>query len=167
MTNWLNNLLVTSSGRPLTADEGERVAEYAESLPERLAAARKLEESHKWLAKQMGDTVAPKAAEWGLPREALVNDFVQSLVAVANAMLLDDRSVLDDTVVGPFRSLAAALDIPSEDLGDLFHAAWSALSRRLEARHAALLHPYFHWAATALTDGEGQSMIETPAPLEV
>ena len=167
MTNWLNKLLVASSGRPLTPDEADRVAEYGESLPDRLAAARRLEESAKWLTKQMTDVVGPKATEWGLPREALVNDFVQSLTAVAHAMLLDDRSVLDETVVRPFQSLAAALDIPGEDLGDLFHAAWAALSRRLEARPAQLLHPYFHWAATALTDGEGQALIETPAPLGV
>lgn len=167
MTNWLNTLLVTSNGRPLTAAEGERVAEYGESLPDRLAAARRLEESHKWLAKQLADVIGPKAAEWGLPREALVNDFVQSLTAVAHAMLLDDPAVLDETVVGPFRSLATALDIPSEELGDLFHAAWAALAKRLEPRQTALLQPYFHWAATALTDGQPQSLIETPAPVEV
>ena len=82
MTNWLNTLLVTSNGRPLTAAEGERVAEYGESLPDRLAAARRLEESHKWLAKQLADVIGPKAAEWGLPREALVNDFVQSQFSI-------------------------------------------------------------------------------------
>ena len=169
MTNWLNTLLVTSSGRPLSAAEGERLAEYGESLPDRLAAARRLEESHKWLAKQLAEVVGPKAAEWGLPREALVNDFVQSLTAVAHAMLLDDRAVLGDTVVGPFRSLAAALDIPPEDLGELFHAAWAALARRLEPRPAALLQPYFHWAATALSDGDPaggdtQSLTATPFP---
>ena len=167
MTNWLNKLMLTSNGRPLTGDEGERLAEYAETLPDRLAAARKLEESHKWLVKQLGEVVAPKAAEWGLPREALVNDFVQSLTAVAQAMLLDDREVLGDTVVAPFRSLADALDIPSEDLGDLLLAAWSSLSRRLEARPAALLQPYFHWAAAALNAGESQSLVETPYPVEV
>ena len=167
MTNWLNKLMLTSNGRPLTADEGERLAEYAEGLPDRLAAARKLEESHKWLAKQLADVVAPKATEWGLPREALVNDFVQSLTAVAQAMLLDDPAVLADTVVAPFKSLADALDIPSEELGELLLAAWSALSRRLEPRPAALLQPYFHWAAAALDAGAPQSLVETPYPVEV
>ena len=167
MSNWLNELMRTSSGRPLTADEGERLAEYAEGLPDRLAAARKLEESHKWLAKQLADVVAPKAAEWGLPREALVNDFVQSLTAVAQAMLVDDRGVLADTVVAPFKGLADALDIPSEELGELLLAAWSALSRRLEGRHAALLRPHFLWAAAALGAGESQSLVETPYPVEV
>ena len=111
--------------------------------------------------------VAPKATEWGLPREALVNDFVQSLTAVAQAMLLDDPAVLADTVVAPFKSLADALDIPSEELGELLLAAWSALSRRLEPRPAALLQPYFHWAAAALDAGAPQSLVETPYPVEV
>ena len=175
MTNWLNRLMTTSNGRPLTADEGERLAEYAESLPDRLAAVRKLEESQKWLAKQLSEVVAPKAAEWGLPREALVNDFVQSLTAVAQAMLADDLEVLATTVVAPFRSLADALDIPAEELGDLLLAAWAALSRRLEAKPATLLQPYFHWAAAALDAGlpasqsqsQSQSLVETPYPVEV
>ena len=173
MTNWLNRLMTTSNGRPLTAAEGERLAEYAESLPDRLAAVRKLEESQKWLAKQLTDVVAPKAAEWGLPREALVNDFVQSLTAVAQAMLADDLEVMAETVVAPFRSLADALDIPADELGDLLLAAWSALSRRLEARPAALLQPYFRWAAEALDAGQSlspshsQSLVETPHPVEV
>ena len=166
MTNWLNKLMLTSNGRPLTAAEGERLAEYAESLPDRLAAARKLEESHKWLAKQLADVVAPKATEWGLPREALVNDFVQSLTAVAQAMLVDDPDVLADTVVSPFKSLADALDIPSEELGELLLAAWSALSRRLDPRSAALLQPHFQWAAEALDAGQPQSLVETPYPIE-
>lgn len=167
MNNWLNRLILTTNGRPFTAAEAERVAEYAESLPDRFAAARRLDESQKWLAKQLSDAVAPRAAEWGLPREPLVADFTHTLAAVAHAMLLDDRGVLDDTVVAPFRGLARALDVPGEELGELFHTAWDILAKRLDATAAGLLGPHFVWAANALAGGEPQALIETPAPVEV
>lgn len=166
-TNWFNRLLTQSNGRPFTAVEAEQIAEYVETLPERLLAAKRLEESQKWLAKQLSDAVAPRAAEWGLPREPLVNDFTHTLSVVAHAMLLDDRTVLDETVVAPFRGLAHALDVPAEELGELFQTAWQLLSKRLEPKYAAMLQPFFAWTADSLRTGESQSLVETPAPAEV
>ncbi len=167
MNNWLNRLVLQSNGRPYTADEAERIAEYAESLPDRLAAANKLDESQKWLVKQLADAVADRAEEWGLPREPLVADFAAGLASVAHAMLLDDPAVLDDTVVAPTRGLARALDVPAEELGELFPLAWGLLSKRLDARSAALLAPHFAWCGSALTGSDAAALIETPAPVEV
>ena len=162
--NWLNDLLLAANGRAYTVAEADRLAEYAESLPDRLSAAKRLEESHKWLGKQLADAIAGRAADWGLPREALVADFLQSLAAVAHAMVMDDRPLLDVSVVAPFRGLADALDVPAEEIGELFHAAWAALARRLEPRPAALLEPYFVWAANSLCGGEAAAVADTPPP---
>lgn len=166
MSNWLNRLVLTTNGRPFTRAEADRIAEYAESLPERLAAARKLEESHKWFARHFSDAIADRAELWGLPREPIVADFTANLAQIAHAMLLDDRGVLDATVVAPGRRLAAALDLEAEDLAELFTTAWGLLSKRLDPAPAALLGPYFVWVSNGLS-GEAQSMVETPAPVEV
>ena len=166
VSNWLNVLVARSNGRPFTRDEADRVAEYAESLPDRLSAAKKLEDSAKWFARQFSDAVADRAERWGLPREPLVADFAANLVQLAHAMILDDVDVLADTAVAPDRSLARALDLPAEDYGELYRTAWAILAKRLEPRPAALLRPYFDYAAAALC-GESQSLVETLLPVEV
>ena len=173
MANWLNRLIVDSNNRPYTGEEAERIAEYAESLPERLACAKKLEESGKWLARQLNDQFAEKAGEWGLPREAVVADFIDGLAAVAHAMLMDDVDSLQESVVAPYTSLAGALELDPEEFGGLFRAAWDALARRLEPKHAALLRPHFEACVAALGEpaparpelpAEPQSLVETHFP---
>jgi len=164
MDNWFNRLVVQSNGRPFTLDEAERIAEFAESLPDRLAAAKRLEESQKWLAKQLSDVVAPKAHSWGLPKDPFTNDFTQTLSAIAQAMLLDDTAMLDQSVIAPFNTLAEALDIPSDELGGLYTIAWEALSRRLDPKSVTLFLPYFSYTARGLQASDFESMIETPMP---
>jgi hypothetical protein len=170
MNNWLNRLITTSNGRPFTVDEAERIAEFAESLPDRLTAAKKLEESQKWLAKQLSDAVAPRAAEWGLPKDPFTNDFAQSLSAIVQSMLLDDVHALEETVIEPFGAIADALDVPREELGELFTIAWQALSKRLDPRSITILQPYFQAVAAGLQGYEtetSQSLVETPLPVEM
>jgi len=163
--NWLNRLIAQSNGRPFTMDEAERIAEFAESLPDRLAAAKKLEDSQKWLAKQLSDAVAPKAHGWGLPKDPFTNDFTQTLSAIAQAMLLDDPKLLDHTVIAPFEALAEALDIPADELGELYTMAWQALSRRLDVKSVSLFLPYFSYTARGLQANDFDSMVETPMPI--
>lgn len=165
MDNWLNRLVTTSNGRPFTAEEAERIAEFAESLPDRLSAAKRLEESQKWLAKQLSDVVGPKAQNWGLPKEPFTNDFTQTLSAISQAMLLDDTSLLDTTVIAPFIALSESLDIPEDELGELYTHAWQALSRRLDAKSVALFLPYFSYTARGLQSSDFESMVETPMPI--
>ena len=160
MNSWLNQLVHASNGRYFTADEGERIVAYAESLPDRLAAAKRVEEAQPWLARHLGDAVGYRAADWGLPREPFAGDFARALTPVVAAMLLDDPDTLDEAVVQPFVGLAAALDVPAGDLGDLFGAAWAGLSGRLDAKSAGLLEPYFHRVAAGLRAAD-------PAPVPV
>jgi hypothetical protein len=150
MNTWLVDLIWSTNGRPFSEDEAERIATYAETLPERLLAVQKLEDSQKWLVKQLNDVVAPKAAEWGLPKEPFTQDFAQSLTALAHAMLTDDFRALDLHVIQPMKDLAEALDIPGEELGNIFNAAWDLLNRRIDPTHAKWLEPYFTRAAQGL-----------------
>jgi hypothetical protein len=164
VNNWLNRLITESNGRPFTVEEAERIAEFSESLPDRLSAAKKLEESQKWLGKQLSEAVGPKAAEWGLPKDPFTNDFAQSLSAIVQAMLLDDLNVLKETVIEPFAALADALDVPREELGGLFTIAWHSLAKRLDPRSIAIMHPYFAIVARGLQSGETESLVDTPMP---
>jgi len=150
VNTWLIDLIWSTNGRPFTEDEAERIASYAETLPERLLAVQKLEESQKWLVKNLNDIVGPKAAEWGLPKEPFTQDFAQSLSALAHALLSDDMNVLERNVIQPMKDLADALDIPSEELGNIFVTAWDLLKRRLDPKHASWLEPYFLRAAENL-----------------
>ncbi len=154
MTNWLTRMVWETNGRAFTPDELDRLTEYVESLPERLAAAQKLDDSQKWLSRQLTDLVAPLAAEWGLPKEPFTTDFAQSLAAVGNAMILDDHDLLRTGVLASFTGLADALDVPRSEFGDLFAAVWTLLTRRLEPRPQELLGPYF----LAVADGLGASV---------
>lgn len=150
MNTWLVDLIWASNGRAFTEDEAERIAAYAETLPERLQAVQKLEDAQKWLIRQMADFVSPKAAVWGLPKEPFTQDFAQSLSALSHAMLTDDDNVLERQVVRPMRDLAEALDIPAEELGELFTHAWDLLKRRLEPAHAKWFERYFVMSAEKL-----------------
>lgn len=150
MTNWLTKLVWETNGRAFTPDELDRLTEYVETLPERLAAAQKLDESQKWLARQLDDLMTPLAAGWGLPKEPFTADFAHSLSAVAHAMLLDDPALLRTGVVASFAGLADALDVPRAEFGRLFAAVWGLLAKRLDERGRELLAPYFEAAAAAL-----------------
>lgn len=150
MKTWLIDLIWSTNGRPFSEDEAERIAAYAETLPERFQAVQKLEENQKWLVKQLNDYVAPKAAEWGLPKEPFTQDFAQSLSALAHALLSDDRDALEQQVIMPMKSLADALDLPAEELGNLFVISWDLLKRRLEPGPTRWLEPYFVRAAERL-----------------
>lgn len=159
MTNWLTRVVWESNGRPFTPAELDRLTEYAETLPDRLAAAKQLDDSQKWLARQLTDLVAPLAADWGLPKEPFTADFAQSLTAVAHAMLLDDPAALGPGVLASYGGLADALDVPREEFGRLFASAWGLLTRRLDAKAQGLLGPYFR----AVADGLGAARAEFAA----
>ena len=159
MNTWLIDLIWQTNGRPFTEDEAERIAAYAETLPERLQAVSKLEESQKWLVKQLCDVVAPKAAEWGLPKEPFTQDFAQSLSALGHAMLSDDYNLLERNVLQPMRDLAEALELPVEELGNLFVVSWDLLQRRLESSQARWLEPFFQRAAESLHASEHQPLV--------
>jgi hypothetical protein len=143
-----------SNGRPFSPAEADRICEFADGLPERLHAAQKLEDSQKWLARQLDGLVAPRAAEWGLPKEPFTTDFGQALAAVAQAMLLDDPGLLRTGVVASFAGLADALDVPRADFGRLFADVWELLCKRLEARPQELLGPYFAAVSAGLGAAE-------------
>ncbi len=156
MTNWLTRLVWETNGRAFAPDELDRLCGYVETLPERLAAAQRLDESQKWLARQLDDLVAPRAAAWGLPKEPFTADFAQALSAVAHAMLLDEPAALGGGVVASFAGLADALDVPRAEFGQLFADVWAVLTRRLDERGQELLAPYF----AAVADGLGAA--DTP-----
>lgn len=143
MTNWITRLAHASNGRALTPAEAESVAEYVETLPDRLLAAKKLEESKKWLVKHLSDFIAPRALEWGLPKDPFANDFVGYLSAVSHAMIGNDREILAETVVAPLSETADALDVPRTAFAELFDTTWQALKKRLDDRSAELLVPFF------------------------
>jgi hypothetical protein len=143
MKHWLNRLAFESNGRALTPNEVDMIAEYAETLPDRLAAAKKLEESLKWLVRHLSDFIAPRAAEWGLPKDPFSNDFAQCLSAIAHAMIGNDVELLNSTIVTPYIQTAEALEVPVEAFADLFDTAWQALSKRLDPRSTELLAPHF------------------------
>jgi Phycobilisome protein len=145
MNNWINRLAFASNGRALTTDEVESLAEYAETLPDRLVAAKKLEESLKWLVRHLSEYIAPRAAEWGLPKDPFSNDFAQCLTSVTHAMLCNEVELLTDTVVKPYVETADALEVPREVFADLFDTAWQALNKRLEPRSIELLAPAFSY----------------------
>jgi hypothetical protein len=155
MTNWITRLAHASNGRVLTPAESESVAEYVESLPDRLAAARKLDESQKWLVKHLSDYIAPRAAEWGLPKDPFANDFAQCLTAVAHAMVCNDKELLKDSVITPYTLTADALEVPRGVFAGLFDSTWQALSRRLDSRSAELLVPFFSHVVYGLRVADG------------
>ncbi len=143
MTNWITNLAHSSNGRPLSQDETELLVDYVETLPDRLTAAKKLEECQKWLVKHLSDYIAPRAAEWGLPKDPFANDFALCLTALAHSMVCRDKELLIAEVILPFCETADALEVPRNIFADLFNTAWHALCKRLDPRSLQLLEPSF------------------------
>lgn len=152
MTPWLTRLAHESNGRPFTSDELDKIAQYVEFLPDALAAVKKLDDNQKWLVRHLSDWVAPKAQGWGLPKDPFTTDFAAFLSAVGYALLCDDITLLDATVIDPCRSLADALEVPADEFAGLFDEAWRVLSSRLDPLAAGLLRPFFDRAANALRD---------------
>ena len=150
MNPWLTQLVHTTNGRPFTDAELGRIGTYVELLPDRLTALKKLEESQKWLVRHLADYIAPKAIEWGLPKDPFSTDFVQFLAALGYAMLCDDMALVEHSVVQPCCDLADALEIPREEIALLFETTWDALSPRLDPRSVSLLDWYFQSAANQL-----------------
>jgi len=162
---WLNRMILNSNGRPFSSEESERIAEFAESLPDRLAAAKKLEEAHKWLGKQLTDFVAQRSESWGLPKDPFTTDFVQLQTAISQALLCDDTELLHDSVIEPLQHMSDALDLPARDFGELFEATWNLLSKKLDPRSTALLMPLYTYVIRQLKDDTVGVSIDTPAPV--
>lgn len=150
MTTWLTRLVHKTNGRPFTPDEVSKITEYAEFLPDALAAVRKLDENQKWLVRHLSDWVSPKAQEWGLPKDPFTSDFAAFLAAVGRALLCDDIALLDADVIDPCESLAAALEVPTEEFAGLFDEAWRVLLPRLDPLAAELFRPFFDRPARRL-----------------
>jgi Phycobilisome protein len=157
MTNWITRLAVQSNGRALTPEETDAVAEYVETLPDRLAAAKRLEESMKWLVRHLSDFIAPRTLEWGLPKDPFSNDFAQCLSSVAHAMICNEVELLKSTVIQPYIEIADALEVPVEAFADLFDSAWHAIAKRFDARSSELLAPHFGYVIGELRLAAGWS----------
>jgi hypothetical protein len=147
---WLTQLVHASNGRPFTADELDKITQYVEFLPDALAAVKKLDENQKWLVRHLGEWVAPKAQEWGLPKDPFTTDFAAFLAAVGHALLCDDITLLDTSVITPCRGLADALEIPAAEFAGLFDEAWRVLQPRLDPLSAQLIQPFLGRVAGAL-----------------
>ncbi len=166
MTPWLTRLANDTNGRPFSSEEIDRITLYGERLPDALAAVRKLEDNQKWLVRHLTEWVAPKAQQWGLPKDPFTTDFASFLSAVGYALVCDDLTVLEATVVAPCQTLADALEVPAEEFAGLFDEAWRVLAQRLDPTAAGLLAPYFDRAAEGLRNGPPSPMAvtETPPP---
>ena len=143
MTNWITKLAHSTNGRPLSQDETEMLVDYVETLPDRLLAAKKLEECQKWLVKHLSDYIAPRAIEWGLPKDPFATDFALCLTALVHSMVCSDKELLIAEVILPFCETADALEVPRNIFADLFDTAWHALCKRLDPRSLQLLEPSF------------------------
>jgi len=154
MKTWLQELVQVSNGRPFTQEEIMRISTAADTLPDRLAAVRKMEDCQKWLIRQLSEHISPRAMEWGLPKDPFSNDFVNLLSAVSHALIADDLELVSTTVVKPCVQLAQALDLPESEFGTLFEVAWNTLSQRCDPSSIALLKDYFRRAIDELKPNE-------------
>jgi hypothetical protein len=150
MKTWLQELVMTTNGRPFSTEEIMRLSAAVEALPDRLAAIRKMEDCQKWLVRQLSEHIAPRAAEWGLPKDPFSNDFVNLLTALSHAVLSDDVDLVSTTIVKPCQQLAAALELDPSEFGTLFEVAWMTISQRCESHAISPLKPFFQKAMDEL-----------------
>lgn len=161
MSTRLQNMARAAEGRYFTPDERRILREYAESVPQRLEAAERVEQNEESILAAVIEEIRQRRPEFATHRDQpwarLYRDLQLVLRSSTQALVCDDERLLDERVLYWLRSVAAASDVSPAFLGECYTALRERCRATLPESAFRLLKPLLERAVEVLGQPEHQA----------
>lgn len=162
MSVQLQSMARAAEGRYFTPEERRLLRDYAASVPQRLDAAERIEQHEESLLGFVVEEMKKRHPEFATHREQpwarLFRDLQLVLRSCAQALVCDDRRLLDDRVLYWVRSVAAASNVPPAFQHECYSWLREQCRTRLPEQAFGLLKPLLDRTVEVLGQPESRAM---------
>ncbi|QJW97810.1 globin family protein [Frigoriglobus tundricola] len=151
MNTWFTEIVRDANERALNDQELERITVYYGGLPARLRAAEEVEQLESELAGTLFGELKKKHPYRTLYTRRLVQDLLESLRHMVQAMLADEPRMFRHRWVNHLTRVVAELDLDPGEIQDVYALVLDRSAGKLANHSRELLQPYFDELADALT----------------
>ena len=149
MNTWFSDIVKDTNERILSDQELERIMIYYGGMPARLRASEEVEQLEGELAGTLFGELKKKYPKRPLYGRRLVQDVLESLRTMAQAMLADEPKLFRLRWLNHMGRVVEELD-PSE-IQDIYALIQDKAAAKLSAQSRELMQPYFDELAESLS----------------
>ncbi len=151
MNTWFSEIVKDTNERILSDQELERIMIYYGGMPARLRASEEVEQLEGELAGTLFGELKKKFPKRTLYGRRLVQDVLESLRTMAQAMLADEPKLFRLRWMNHMGRVVEELDLDPSEIQDIYALIQEKAAAKLSAHSRELMQPYFDELAESLT----------------
>ena len=149
MNTWFTEIVKDANERAFNDQELERIMVYYGGMPARLRAAEEVEQLEGELANTLYGELKKKHPHRQLYTRRLVQDVLESLRPMAQAMLADEPKLFRQRWINHATQVVAELALDPVEIRDVYAAIQEKAEAKLAPHSRELFQPYFDELAAA------------------
>lgn len=153
MNTWFTDIVRSTNERIFSESDLTRIMTYYGSMPARLKLSEELERIEPTLTKPLHAELLKRYPNRSLYTRRLVQDLVESLRVLNQAVLADDLKLLRARWINHLLDIVSALELDAREIRDAYVVLQEMLERQLPRSAWEMLEPAYAEMLDALTRG--------------